>query len=57
MFQKLKNIMSLHLFSGIQKSFKLVCYCKNSIRYELQILSFKDGRKGREERKEQEEER
>lgn len=49
--------MSVDLFSDIQRSFKLVCYCKNNIGYELQILSFKDGRKGRKKRKEQKEER
>lgn len=46
--------MSLDLCSDIQKVFKQVCYCKNSIGYELQLLSFEDWRKGRKERKEQE---
>lgn len=56
MFKKFRKIMSLDSCSDIQKVFKLVCYCKNSIGYELQLLSFKDWRNGRKERKEQEEE-
>lgn len=51
---EIQKNMSLDLCSDIQKVFKQVCYCKNSIGYELQLLSFKDWRKGRKERKERE---
>lgn len=48
---EIQKNMSLDLCSDIQKVFKQVCYCKNSIGYELQLLSFRIGeRKGRRER-------